>query len=123
MGQSVKQINHLLEQHAEFNELYFDNLLQPIPILIKKQNRADGYYLYKCHKDGTPIQGTTHRACIVISEGLYTRPRDWGLIYGTLIHEMIHQYQAEVLNSDTDHGPRFLDLAATLESTTGYDII
>jgi hypothetical protein len=120
MVQAVKQIDHLYRMWTEFNELYFDNQLQPVKLLIKKSRHKDGWYSYRCHKkDERPIRNELKRAAIVISERLY-EPPDWGLIYGTLIHEMIHQYQAEVLNETTDHGPIFTKMAEELESTTDY---
>ena len=119
----MKQINHLRDTWETFNADYFRRELEPIRIMIKRSRRKDGHYEYRCRKNGTPIREELHRAVIVISEDLYKPAPDWGLIYGTLLHEMIHQYQTEVLNSDTDHGPIFKEMAETLEDATGYSVM
>lgn len=122
MGQTVKRIEHLREMHSEFNDEYFDGQLMTIPILCKQARRYDGKYVYRAHSDWSAIEAELPRACIYISDALFSPP-DWGLIYGTLLHEMIHQYEAEVLKITSDHGPEFTKLALEIESTTDYTIL
>jgi len=123
MEQTVKQIEHLRELHHEYNRDYFSGTLLTIPILIKRNRNKDGYYIYRAHRNDTPIVRELGRACIVISEDHYRPgPPDWEGIYGTLLHEMIHQYQAEVLNEDPDHNDIFNEMADTIERATGYPV-
>lgn len=107
--------------HEEFNDTFFDGQLLPIRILLKQARRYDGKYVYRAHKDWSPIEAELPKACIYVSDALFSPP-DWGLIYGTLLHEMIHQYEAEVLKITSDHGPEFEALALEIESTTGYSV-
>ena len=119
----MKNIQHLHSIWSEFNTEHFDGLLEPIPILLKYMRSKDGFYSYRAHKDGKPIRQELHRACIVISDAWFFDEDPWGGIYGTLLHEMIHQYQAEVLNCDCEHDARFNGYAELLEEKTGYPIL
>jgi hypothetical protein len=103
------RIQYLYTLFDEFNKAEFDNKLLTIPILIQRNNRIDGYYEYKHHhKTQTPVRDRLGSAEIVISEHCF---EDDDLVQGTLLHEMIHQYQAEILDMPTDHGRIFNEIA------------
>ena len=119
------RVGYLLELHREYNDVYFSGLLMPIRILIKRNSTKDGWYEYITEKrDGPrseawyPRRDRLHKAVIVISEGCWEE----GTVEGTLIHEMIHQYQAEVEDTATHHDVVFRKWARALELETGFDI-
>lgn len=114
----MNRIRYLWQLHDEFNEEDFGNELCHITILIKKNRHKDGWYLYRAHRDWTPIVTELHRASITISEGCWPE----GTVEGTLLHEMIHQYQCEVLGVAPHHNDLFNKMAEELEIKYGFDI-
>lgn len=125
MYTECNRVGHLYNLHAEYNDRFFSGLLMPIRILIKRNSTKDGWYEYVTEKrDGPrseawyPRRDRLHKAVIVISEGCWEEDS----VEGTLIHEMIHQYQAEVEDSPSHHDIVFHQWARALEEETGFDI-
>jgi hypothetical protein len=119
----LDRIDYLHQLHDEFNKNDFGNKLMKITILIKKNMNKDGWYEYRTEKRNgdswSPAVRELHRACIVLSEGCWEEDS----VEGTLLHEMIHQYQAEVLNRATSHDAIFSSMARKLENKYGYKTI
>ena len=122
MRPHLDRIDDLIRWHDEFNEDEFGGKLLPITLLIKRNKTKDGWYEYKTEKrDGDawcPARRDLKRANIVITEGCWLED----IVEGTLLHEMIHQYQAEVLNRATSHDALFKSWARKLEKKYGYSI-
>ena len=119
------RLDWLYELWNEFNEEIFGGQLTPIRILIKKNRTKDGWYEYTTEKrDGPqwdawfPRRDMLHKASITISEGCFEEDT----VEGTLIHEMMHQWQAEIDDSPTHHDAQFRSWARALEAETGFDI-
>jgi len=106
----ITRIDDLCNLHDEYNEAEFDGKLRSITLLIKRQATKDGWYEYKAHKDWTPIRDQLWKASIVLSEGCWEEDS----VEGTLLHEMIHQYQCEVLNRAPHHDAVFTQMARRL---------
>lgn len=113
----MSRIHKLYELHDFYNEEEFGNKLLPINILIKKSKTCDGYYEHACSKD-IPVKKRLHAATITIAEHCWKEDS----VEGTLIHEMIHQYQAEVLGRTTNHDAIFNSMARRLEKKYGISI-
>jgi hypothetical protein len=93
---------HLLgELRTEFdalNQEHFGGLLGPIPILISPRMKTRLGELRMDRKTGQPIQIALSRR--------HLRRDGWAAARETLLHEMVHQWQAETGRS-VDHGPEF----------------
>lgn len=115
-----KRICYLHSLHDEFNEEVFNGKLMPLDMLIQRNPRLDGYYEYKDHAaTGKPIRDQLWKAQIVISEHCF---EDEDLLQGTVLHEMIHQYQAEILDMATDHGKEFNSFARKMERKYKFSV-
>jgi hypothetical protein len=114
----MTRIDGLRELFDTYNEDDFKNKLQQITLLIKRNSTKDGFYQYRAHKDWSPIRHELHRASITIAEGCWVEDT----VEGTLLHEMIHQYQCEVLNKPPDHKATFTRWANKLEKKYKLDI-
>jgi len=90
---------HLQDCHELFNAYFFNGMLNYIKII-----ETDYIELY-----GFPVWGYYHKGEIAITNN--------GLIYLTLLHEMIHQYQDEFNLKDKDHGKDFKAMARYIELT------
>lgn len=112
------RIQYLYDLFDEFNEEEFGNKLQPITLLIKRNSTKDGYYEYRAHRNWKPIRNELKRASITIASGCW----DEDSVEGTLLHEMIHQYQCEILDSAPDHNRFFNAWARKLEKKYGFPI-
>jgi hypothetical protein len=112
----MHRIYHLYYLHDWWNKALFDNQLLHLTILCKRSNFKDGYYSYKAHKDWTPIRNDLDNAFIMIADGCEDPE-------GTLVHEMIHQWQCEVLNEAPHHNDRFKEMARTVEEQYGLDVM
>jgi len=121
MRPHLDRIDDLIAMHDEFNAADFSNKLMSITILIKRNQSKDGWYEYRTGRGQggwKPIPGELSRADIVITEGCW----DEDSVEETLLHEMIHQYQAEVLHLATHHDAIFKSIARKLEKKYGYSI-
>jgi hypothetical protein len=95
----------------EFNEAEFGGKLTNITLLIKRNTTKDGWYEYKAHKNWKPIRDQLWKASITICHGCW----DEDTVEGTLLHEMVHQYQCEVLDRAPHHDAIFTQMAKRLE--------
>jgi len=93
---------HLLgELMAEFGVLnrdHFGGLLAPVPILISARMKTRLGELRMDRKTGQPIHIALSRR--------HLRRDGWASARETLLHEMVHQWQAET-GLPVDHGPEF----------------
>ena len=119
------RIGYLQALHDHYNEEEFGGKLMPIGILIKRNQRKDGWYEYVTEKrDGPrseawwPRRDRLDKAVIILNEGCW----DEGTVDGTLLHEMIHQYQAEVLDRKASHDAILCSIARRLERKYGFKV-
>jgi SprT-like family protein len=90
---------HRLEQlHQRFNDEHFGGALGALPLRISGRMRARLGELSVDLRTGRPIE-------IAISRRHLTR-HPWPEVEHTMLHEMIHQWQAET-GLRVDHGPTF----------------
>lgn len=124
-------MQYLLALHQEFNESDFGGKLRDIPILMKRNKTKDGWYEYHTRKrtgedtghkgsGWCPDRNRLEDAYIVITDLCYAEGED--LVQGTLLHEMIHQYQAEILDRPGSHDAIFTSMARRLERKHGIKI-
>ena len=115
MRPSQDRIGVLQQLFDEFNEDEFDGKLTQIRLLIKRNCHRDGYYEFKSQtRNGDkwmPCREQLHKATITISDGCWEEDS----VRGTLLHEMMHQYQCEVLDEAPHHTKFFNDWAKKLE--------
>jgi hypothetical protein len=109
------RIGWLQAKHDEYNAAEFGGKLNHITLLIKRQSTKDGWYEYKGRKRGGdpwyPDRKALWKASICIAEGCFEEDS----VEGTLLHEMIHQYQCEVLDRPPSHDAIFCSMARRLE--------
>jgi hypothetical protein len=111
----MRRILELHRLHDYYNEKYFGGKLLHLTILLKKSKTKDGYYSYRAHSDWRPIRSELERAFIAICEGCDVEP--------TLAHEMVHQYQCEVLDCAPHHDAVFKSICRGIERQEGLRII
>jgi hypothetical protein len=94
----------LSRAHDEYNRRYFDGRLQPIAIVVSRRMKSRlGQYTLAA--DGAAPE-------IAISRS-HIRRDPWVEVLHTLLHEMVHQWQAEG-GLPLDHGRAFRDKARAL---------
>jgi SprT-like family len=87
----------LVARHAEYNASRFGGVLQSVPIDLSRRMRSRlGYYR---------LATKTMPAIIMISRR-HLRRHGWEEVFQTLLHEMVHQWQAESGHT-VDHGAQF----------------
>ena len=105
----------LWEQWYYFNERFFGGkLTPPDAIRITSARAYHGKIIYK----GTAVCTSfhlKHRARICISTHLSHYEQT-----GTLLHEMVHQYQLQVMETEPDHGKVFVSYCRWIERQTGF---
>ena len=123
MRPSQDRIGVLQELFDEFNEDDFDGKLMQIRLLIKRNTHKDGWYLYKAHtRNGDPwmpLRADLHRSSISISDDCWKEET----VRGTLLHEMIHQYQCEILDEAPHHDALFNEFALRMEDKYNLTVI
>lgn len=83
--------------HAHFNGTRFGGVLGPIRIEVSRRLRSRlGYYRL----------GTRTEAPLIVISRRHLRRHGWMEVEQTLLHEMVHQWQAES-GAPVDHGARF----------------
>jgi hypothetical protein len=107
----VYRVHQLYDLFDTYNAEYFGGRLLTLTLLIKNNKRKDGWFEYAAHKDWTPIVKAKHRSHIVICDGCWEE----GTVEGTLLHEMVHQYQAEVLQAAPHHDAVFKSICRRIE--------
>jgi hypothetical protein len=94
----VPLMEELARRHDHYNAMLFGGQLSRIPIRISGRMRKRlGQYLAPC-ASGRPAEITISRRHI--------RRHGWEEALRTLLHEMVHQWQAEQ-GMPIDHGPEF----------------
>ncbi len=94
----IALLDRLEMLHAELNERHFDGALSPIPVRLSPRMRTRLGELAIDHRTSRPTEIALSRRHI---------HRDpWGEVAHTLLHEMIHQWQAES-GLPVNHGPLF----------------
>lgn len=114
----MNRVHELEQLFDEFNKADFGNKLNRITLLVQRNSTRDGWYEYKAHKDWTPIKERLHKAAIMVAEGCW----DEDNVEGTLLHEMIHQYQCEVLGVAPHHDKWFNSFARKMERKYGFAV-
>lgn len=98
----MRKNQHLYNCHTLFNDYFFNGLLnENIIISITERLDLDGCEIWGYYDD--------QRNEIAITNN--------GMIYLTLLHEMIHQWQKEYDLADKDHGRAFRRMARFMEIT------
>lgn len=87
-----------------YNKTEFSGKLGPVGFGLTRSRATDGYYEH--------YPGTKRKCRIVISRGCF---EDEDLLCGTILHEMIHQYQHEVLGRKCNHDAIFCSMARKME--------
>jgi hypothetical protein len=111
----MNRIHELRNLHDWYNDHEFGFELKYITLLCKRNTTKDGWYSYRAHKNDTPMRAELCRAAIIVCDDTW----DEGTMEATLVHEMIHQWQAEVLNEDPTHNDNFNNKAIELEEKYG----
>ena len=115
----MRRVRELWALHDEYNARYFGGKLFSINILIKRNRTKDGWYDYAGRGDWKPIRERLHKATITISEGCWKEDT----VEAALLHEMVHQYQCEVLDVAPDHDNLFKSFCRSIERRENVGII
>jgi len=94
----LRLIDRLQRLHAELNGRHFGGSLGELPIRLSGRMRTRLGELAVDLKTGRPLE-------IALSRRHLTR-HDWAEVEHTILHEMVHQWQAET-GLRVDHGPTF----------------
>ena len=87
----------LVARHAEYNASRFGGVLQSVPIDLSRRMRSRlGYYRL----------ATKSMPAIIMISRRHLRRHGWDEVFQTLLHEMVHQWQAESGHT-VDHGAQF----------------
>lgn len=110
------RVEVLWDQWHYFNRKFFGGkLTPPKAIRITSATSYDGMLKYKgtktnqtdfSRKDQVKILLSTHQSAKAMT--------------GTLLHEMVHQYQLQVLEIDPEHCPVFQSYSRWIERMTGF---
>ncbi|MBX6331537.1 MAG: SprT-like domain-containing protein [Gemmatimonadaceae bacterium] len=91
-------VRELMYWHAEYNARYFNGMLSTVPIRISRRMRSRLGQYTAASPYGEPAEIAISRAHI--------RRHGWAEALHTLLHEMVHQWQAES-GYEIDHGAAF----------------
>jgi hypothetical protein len=91
-------LERLERMHVQFNQQHFAGVLQPIPIRLSGRMRSRLGELRLDRKTG--------RALYIGISQRHLRRDGWAAVMDTLLHEMVHQWQAET-GRPVDHGREF----------------
>lgn len=103
-GHKKPRVDTLIAWHQEFNEKEFNNKLTDVGMGFTRSRHTDGYFEH--------YPGTRRKSYIRIANRLWY---DEDNLIGTILHEMIHQYQYEVLKRKTSHDAVFNSIARKFE--------
>jgi hypothetical protein len=95
-------LHRLRALHRELNREYFDGTLGAIPIRLSGRMRTRLGEVSVDLRTGKPIEIALSRR--------HLAEHPWGEVEHTMLHEMVHQWQAETGRS-IDHGPTFREKA------------
>ena len=117
------RIMQLYRLHDYFNEMDFSDKLMKVRMLLKRGWHTAGVYEYHAMlRNGIkdmPDRNRLDEATIAISSVCFSDKRD---LEGAVLHEMVHQYQTEVMDIPIDHGPVFKSICRYLERKYGYEV-
>lgn len=107
----------LWEQWHYFNHKYFGGkLTPPKSIRLTSARSYDGKIVYKGSEAKTLFHLKEHvRLLFSVHQG-------WWNLMGTLLHEMVHQYQLQVLEHEPDHDKIFNSYCRWIERQTGFPL-
>lgn len=91
-------VRELVAWHCRYNAIYFGGALQPITIRVSGRMRTRLGQYTAASPYGEPAEIAISRA--------HLRRHGWAEALHTLLHEMVHQWQAEH-GLEIDHGPAF----------------
>ena len=94
----VAVLHRLEEMHRRLNSEYFGGLLAPIRFRLSGRMRTRLGELAVDRKSGKPTEIALSRR--------HLRAHGWAEVEHTVLHEMVHQWQAET-GVEVDHGPGF----------------
>lgn len=94
----VAVLHRLEEMHRRLNREYFGGLLGPIRFRLSGRMRTRLGELAMDRKTQKPTEIALSRR--------HLRAHGWGEVEQTVLHEMVHQWQAET-GQEVDHGPGF----------------
>ncbi len=94
----VALLHRLEEMHRRLNAEYFGGLLRPIRFRLSGRMRTRLGELTVDRKSGAPTEIALSRR--------HLRAHGWNEVAHTVLHEMVHQWQAET-GVEIDHGPGF----------------
>ncbi len=114
----ANRIGVLEELFDQYNKDDFGGKLMMITLLLKRNKTKDGWYEYRAHRDWKPQRQDLHRAHIAISDYCFEE----NIVEGAMLHEMIHQYQCEVMDVAPDHDEFFIEWANRLGEKYGVDV-
>ena len=115
MSNVTKRVDHLRGVWHDFNRDDFGGKLKEPIFIITKGKKYDGKIYYRENRYGRPFD--VHNLTIAISDRIFP---DWALVYGTLLHEMVHQYQLQILEYNAPHDAVFNSIARHLEKKYDY---
>lgn len=101
-----------------YNEAEFGDKLTRLRFGVTRSRHTDGYYEHKV-RDGWILDGPPENSKIVISVRCF---EDEDLLRGVILHEMIHQYQAEILKRRCNHDAVFCSIARRLERKYNIEV-
>jgi hypothetical protein len=112
-------LKKLYDLHDKINAEFFGGKLGKIRMRLERRNKTKwGWYQHSANsKTGVPF--AFERASIHIHKECFA---DEDRLLGVLVHEMIHQYQAEVLRVECDHGRTFKRLQRKAKRKYKVDI-
>jgi len=116
------KLRELYTLFDKLNAEFFNNKLLKVRILLEKRAKTyDG--LYCCHyMHGLPDPKRLDEATITIHKDCWGGCGNPNTVLGTLLHEMIHQYQAEVLKRKCNHDAIFVSIAKRGERMYGVPV-
>ena len=94
-----------------FNDEEFNGKLREVGLGFTKSRATHGYFEH--------YPGTNRKSYIRIAR---TCLEDEELLKGTILHEMIHQYQFEVLERKCNHDAVFTSIARRLERKYKFEV-
>lgn len=116
----MPSLESLLTMWTDLNDRYFRSALQPIPIeWSRRLTSSAGMFVCRVGPGQGPALATdeqTRRRCIKLSAVLLqgNSPRQSHETLGTLAHEMIHQWQYDILKRRPNHRADFRRMMALM---------
>jgi hypothetical protein len=105
------------EQWHYFNEKFFGGkLVPPKSIRLTSARNYDGVFVTKSSS------GVFHPHLPYDCKIMLSTHQSQRAMTGTLLHEMVHQYQYQVLRMDVDHGPIFQSYCRWIERQTRFQL-